>query len=100
MFNIGLLGDFDRDVYGTPFEVALFVSYTFLVVIVMLNVLIAVISDSYDYAQIRAAKLFVRTRVEIAAELVGLGVARSGEPTRFTECIDRLLVPFTSAFTI
>ena len=39
MFNMGMLGDFDRDVFGEdPFTIALFVSFMGLVVIVMLNV--------------------------------------------------------------
>ena len=47
MFNMGFLGDFDRDVFSSDFENMLFVSYVTLVVIVMLNVLIAIVSDSY-----------------------------------------------------
>ena len=44
---MGMLGDFDRDVFTSDFEHMLFVMYVTLVVIVMLNVLIAIVSDSY-----------------------------------------------------
>ena len=44
---MGMLGDFDRDVFTSDFELMLFVMYVTLVVIVMLNVLIAIVSDSY-----------------------------------------------------
>ena len=47
MYNIGMLGDFDRDVFASDFAATLFVWYTFFVVIVNLNVLIAIVSDSY-----------------------------------------------------
>lgn len=38
MFNMGLLGDFDRDVFESDASIMLFVAFMFLVVIVMLNV--------------------------------------------------------------
>ena len=47
MYNIGILGDFDRDVFASHFTALLFVWYTFFVVVINLNVLIAVVSDSY-----------------------------------------------------
>jgi len=40
----------------------------------MLNVLIAVVSDSYDYAMTRASGLFLRTRLVLVAELDALGL--------------------------
>ena len=43
-------------------------------VIVMLNVLIAVVSDLYDYAMTRASGLFLRTRLVLVAELDALGL--------------------------
>ena len=47
MYNIGILGDFDRDVFASHFTALLFVWYTFFVVVINLNVLIAIVSDSY-----------------------------------------------------
>jgi hypothetical protein len=42
-----MIGDFEREWFDTPVELFLFLSYTFLVMVMMLNVLIAVVSDSY-----------------------------------------------------
>ena len=47
-----------------------FMAFMFLGVVVMLNVLIAIVSDSYDNAQSRSRHLFLRSRLELAAELV------------------------------
>ena len=47
VFNMGMLGEVDRNVFTSDFEHMLFVAYVTLVVIVMLNVLIAIVSDSY-----------------------------------------------------
>ena len=38
MFTMGMLGDFDRDVFESDFAVLLFVVFMTLVVIVLLNV--------------------------------------------------------------
>jgi len=38
----------------------------------MLNVLIAIVSDSYDFAMTRASQLFLRTRLGLVAELDAL----------------------------
>eukprot|EP00588_Corethron_pennatum_P016802 CAMPEP_0194310506 /NCGR_PEP_ID=MMETSP0171-20130528/7455_1 /TAXON_ID=218684 /ORGANISM="Corethron pennatum, Strain L29A3" /LENGTH=1108 /DNA_ID=CAMNT_0039064175 /DNA_START=173 /DNA_END=3499 /DNA_ORIENTATION=+ len=46
--------------------------YTLLVMIVLLNVLIAIISDSYDKARINSEKLFGRARIIFVAELTAL----------------------------
>jgi len=43
--------------------------FLFVVVVLMLNILIAVVSDSYDYGMVRALKLFLRARTTLAAEL-------------------------------
>merc|ERR1740136_464189 len=78
-----MLGDFDH--YGfsakskavTVVVKILFVAFTFLVMLILLNMLIAIISDSYDYAIIRAEELFLQARINLAAELVAIGVAKS-----------------------
>ena len=69
MFNMGMLGDFDRDVFQSDLSLVLFVAFIMIVVIVMLNVLIAIVSDSYDYGMVRSRKLFNRSRLEFAAEV-------------------------------
>merc|ERR1711998_41535 len=57
--------------------VLFFVLFTFMVMVLLLNMLIAIVSDSYDYAMIRSKQLFLRARIELAAELVVIGYARS-----------------------
>jgi hypothetical protein len=68
-----LLGDFglfERQSFKSIFSLFLAVFYTFMVVIVLLNVLIAVASDSYEKCLIRSHNLFGRARVMMIAELV------------------------------
>jgi len=68
-----LLGDFglfDRESFTSLFSVCLVVLYSFMVVLVLLNVLIAVASDSYEKCLIRSRNLFGRARTMMIAELV------------------------------
>jgi len=68
-----LLGDFGlfkRESFSSGFSVFMIVVYTFLVTVVLLNVLIAVASDSYEKCLLRSQNLFGRARVMLVAELV------------------------------
>ena len=38
------------------------------------NVLIAVVADSYDYALFRAHKIYFRTKLQLVAEFEALGI--------------------------
>jgi hypothetical protein len=67
---LGDFGDFDRDDFTTVFSVFLIVFYSFMVVVVLLNVLIAIASDSYEKCLVRSHNLFGRARVMLIAELV------------------------------
>lgn len=67
---LGDFGNFERDTFATAFSVVLIVIFTFMVVIVLLNVLIAIVSDSYEKCLIRSQSLFGRARVMLIAELV------------------------------
>ena len=62
--------EFDRDVFTTTFSVVLLVAYSFIVVLVILNVLIAVASDSYEKCLVRSDRLFGRARVMMVTEFV------------------------------
>ena len=67
-----LLGDFGlftRADFGSVFSVLLVVVYSFLVTVVLLNVLIAIASDSYEKCLLKSQKLFGRARVMLIAEL-------------------------------
>lgn len=67
---LGDFGNFERETFATAFSVVLIVIFTFMVVIVLLNVLIAIVSDSYEKCLIRSQSLFGRARVMLIAELV------------------------------
>jgi hypothetical protein len=69
---IMLLGDFgnsDRETFTTGFSVFLVVLYSFLVTVILMNVLIAIASDSYEKCLLKSQKLFGRARVMLVAEL-------------------------------
>lgn len=77
----------------------------FIVSVVMMNILIAIVSDSYEHAMIRAERLFLRARLEIAAELDSLfaltrGVNNNTGCTRLSRssCCQTILKTMTSPF--
>ena len=67
-----LLGEFDEAQYVNDWAFVMFVVFTLVGVIILLNLLIAVVSDSYENAQARSRVLFVRSRLELAAGLVAV----------------------------
>lgn len=67
---LGDFGDFEREQFTSGFSVFLVVFYSFLVTVVLLNVLIAIASDSYEKCLLRSQNLFGRARVMLIAELV------------------------------
>ena len=66
-----VLGKLDEpDAFAdSHFAGLLFVQYSFLVFIVLLNILIAIVGDSYDEALVKSNELFWRSRVELVAEI-------------------------------
>lgn len=64
-----MLGSFETADLETLFSVLLFTLYTFLVTIVLLNVLIAIVSDSYARSMELSKSLFGRARVMFGADL-------------------------------
>lgn len=96
-----MLGDFSP----TWFEISeepddqwiadgLFCLYMIFVMIFMLNVLIAVVSDSYDCARVKATNLFRRARFEFVAQLDTIGATREG-----LEFLQPVLRPISSLFS-
>lgn len=71
-----LLGELDDQIVGgigdKVFALMMFFVFTFIMAIVMLNILIAVISDSYEKTMINSTKLFGRARVQQLAEILAL----------------------------
>lgn len=66
---LGDFGGFEREQFTSGLSVFLLVFYSFLVTVVLLNVLIAIASDSYEKCLVRAQNLFGRARVMLIAEL-------------------------------
>merc|ERR1712196_540546 len=65
------LGEDDVDDYSESWlMLTYFMSYMLLMTIVMLNVLIAIVSDSYDSVMIRSKKLFLRAKFQIVADMM------------------------------
>ncbi len=71
-----LLGELDDDlirgIEDRVFALAIFFSFSFIMAIVMLNILIAVISDSYEKSMLRSKQLFGLARVHQLAEILAL----------------------------
>lgn len=76
------MGGFDKGWFpaSTLWSRALFVAYMLFVFIIMLNVLIAVISDSYGSAQGKAQILFVRTQLQYCAMLDAMHLTYPSPP--------------------
>ncbi|GMI18795.1 hypothetical protein TrLO_g13328 [Triparma laevis f. longispina] len=64
-----ILGTFESSVFPGIWAESLFLCYSFLVVIILLNALIAIVSDSYDVVLVTSTELFWRNRFELVAEL-------------------------------
>ena len=64
-----LLGEFDLARFDSPFTTILFVLYTFAVVIVVLNFLIAIVGDSYDKSMTKIETHFGKARLMFMVEL-------------------------------
>ncbi|GMI32866.1 hypothetical protein TeGR_g2991, partial [Tetraparma gracilis] len=64
-----VLGTRDEGVFPTTYAYAISVVFMFIIVIVMLNVLIAIVSDSYANAMVKSTELFWLARLELVAEV-------------------------------
>lgn len=62
---------FDREDFRL-IPLLVFIGFSFLLAIVLLNVLIAIIGDSYERCLLRSRHLFGRSRIVLLAELVAL----------------------------
>lgn len=66
-----LVGDVNLDDYReTPFTSFLFVAFTFLGIIILLTMLVAVVSDSYEKSRMNSERLFGRARVQFISERI------------------------------
>jgi hypothetical protein len=64
-----MLGNYDPEDFVDYYQYWISVVFMFMIVIVMLNVLIAIVSDSYDAAMVKSTELFWRARLELVAEI-------------------------------
>mmetsp|Transcript_18900 Transcript_18900/g.42955 ORF Transcript_18900/g.42955 Transcript_18900/m.42955 type:complete len:647 (+) Transcript_18900:443-2383(+) len=62
------LGEFDDSAFPTTDAAVIFTAFAVAIIIVMMNVLIAIVSDSYADAMRRSVPLFWRARVDLIAE--------------------------------
>ncbi|GMI03566.1 hypothetical protein TrLO_g5545 [Triparma laevis f. longispina] len=64
-----ILGTFESSAFPGAWSQGIFLCYSFLVVIILLNVLIAIVSDSYDAILVTSTELFWRSRLELVVEV-------------------------------
>lgn len=70
-----MLGDFEADSLTThPSITLLFISYTFGVTVVLLNILIAIVSESYDASLVSSKTMLSQARMVFCSELSSLFV--------------------------
>jgi len=65
---LGFIGDYDLDNYPKSADRTYLVLFLVVVVIVQLNILIAIVSDSYDAAMAKSEGLYYRSHLELVSE--------------------------------
>ena len=68
LIRAGFVGEFDPDNFDEVVVRYLLVFYVLVVMVVLLNVLIAIVSDSYDISMAKAEALYYRSRLELITE--------------------------------
>ena len=69
LIRAGFVGEFDPDNFDEVAVRVLLVFYVLVVMVVLLNVLIAIVSDSYDISMAKAEALYYRSRLELITEM-------------------------------
>ena len=92
--HAGFVGEFDPDNFDEVAVRVLLVFFILVVMIVFLNVLIAIVSDSYDLSMAKAEGLFLRSRYELITEtaLIASLLPRRCLPTHDIATIKESLV--------
>ena len=80
---LGFIGDYDLDNYPNPADRTYLVLFLVVVVIVQLNILIAIVSDSYDAAMAKSEALYYRSHLELVGETAMIA----------SRCIPQWLLP-------
>ena len=86
---LGFVGEFDPDNFDEVAVRVLLVFFILVVMIVFLNVLIAIVSDSYDLSMAKAEGLFLRSRCELITETA---LIASLLPTRLLPTHDEVTI--------
>ena len=73
---LAFVGDYDLDNYPRQADRGYLVLFLVVVVIVQLNILIAIVSDSYDAAMAKSEALYYRAKLELVTETAALVNAR------------------------
>ena len=68
LIHAGFVGEFAPDNFDQVEVRCLLVFYVLVVMVVLLNVLIAIVSDSYDISMAKAEALYYRSRLELITE--------------------------------
>ncbi|GMH80263.1 hypothetical protein TL16_g08475 [Triparma laevis f. inornata] len=68
-----LFGQFDKASYDDTWSFTLFLLYSMLVVIILLNVLIAIVGDSYDSVLVKSEEMYWRSRLLLVAKMKTTG---------------------------
>ena len=69
LIRAGFVGEFDPDNFDEEVVRVLLVFFVLVVMVVLLNVLIAIVSDSYDISMAKAEALYYRSRLELITEM-------------------------------
>ena len=75
LIHAGFVGEFDPDNFDEEVVRCLLVFYVLVVMVVLLNVLIAIVSDSYDISMAKAEALYYRSRLELITEMDRVPIA-------------------------
>ena len=69
---LSFIGDFDPDNFPEPVDKFYLILYLLVTVVVQLNILIAIVSDSYDAAMARSEALYYRAHNDLITETWGI----------------------------
>mmetsp|Transcript_11781 Transcript_11781/g.37499 ORF Transcript_11781/g.37499 Transcript_11781/m.37499 type:complete len:1152 (-) Transcript_11781:382-3837(-) len=98
VIRIGLIGDMDPDVfYDTAAAIFFLVLFLFVVSVVLLNLLIAIVSDAYEATLTNSEAIYLMSRLESAAEMQSMfpPFMFDHSNTAFLVTVSVLLFPFT-----
>ena len=109
LIRAGFIGEFDPDNFDEEVVRVLLVFFVLVVMVVLLNVLIAIVSDSYDISMAKAEALYYRSRLELITEMGPVAslllpkwmqpevIKKLADGRKFFDELEALAVPASSA---